>query len=106
MVTGSVTRSIGKRSFAEIRADVLKKAIDMLEYRFSPDNDMFEINPAIHSVRRERKYSSNSRNFWYKSSTCNAEFGIPRTCPIENMLRLKLIRANKKIDSTKPLDKI
>lgn len=43
MVTAGVTRSFGRRDFIDIRRDTLKKAVDILEHRFSPDQDMIEI---------------------------------------------------------------
>lgn len=43
MVTARATRSIGKRCFVDIRADILKTIIDGLESRFSIDHDFIDI---------------------------------------------------------------
>lgn len=39
----SATRSVGSRSFDEIRIDIINKAIEMIEHRFLPDEQLIEI---------------------------------------------------------------
>lgn len=43
MVRAGANRSIGKRCFVDIRADILKTIIDGLESRFSIDHDFIDI---------------------------------------------------------------
>lgn len=43
MVTAALTRSVGRRDFADIRADVLKTLIDRIETRFSIDMDLIAV---------------------------------------------------------------
>lgn len=39
----SATRSVGSRSFDEIRSDIINKAIEIIERRFLPDEQLIEI---------------------------------------------------------------
>lgn len=43
LITENVTRSSSRRNFHEIRDDIIKKAIDNLERRFLPDEQLIEI---------------------------------------------------------------
>lgn len=43
LISGSATRSVGRRNFGEIRSDVIKNLIEILEDRFLPDEQLIEI---------------------------------------------------------------
>lgn len=43
LVTASSTRSVSRRKFHEIRSDILKTLMDIVDSRFLPDKEMFDI---------------------------------------------------------------
>lgn len=43
LVTANYTRSAGSRNFQEIRSEIIKTAIDMIENRFMPDEQLMQI---------------------------------------------------------------
>lgn len=99
MVNVSITRSVGRRDFVDIRADVLKTLIDCIENRFSVDQDLINLVEPFIQFTEEADIRQIHETFGAELSLANLDLEYNELVQLKLLNKLNLTDQIKRLIS-------